>query len=250
MIKSFFEYINESFSGGLDTTGYAKDVIKITKKLDNSDDSYTEIRELEYNDKNKFDLVIQIKKTENPNFETDSHFNELQWEEINFENYGFAIDANTFIDREDLLIPEIIVTLIIDPSREPDLYKELEFKLVDIIAHELNHTNQIGYNREPFNTRPSAGSIRDDANTSFKYFMLPDEVESIVVGLYTRSKEEGIEIDKLFDKYLIPFVQDNKLTQKEYITIFSEWLKYTLENYPDAELSTSNPIVSKIVNSI
>jgi len=250
MIKSFFEYINEDSSGGLDTTQYAKDVISKVKNLNDIEDSYVEIRELEYDDDHKFDLVIQVKKTQSPDFNTDSHFKELPWEEINFNKYGFAIDANMHIDKKDLLIPEIIITLIIDPSKESNLYTELNFKLIDIIAHELNHTNQIGINREPFNVRPSSGKDREAAGTAHKYFTLPDEVESLIVGMYARSNEEGIELDKLFDKYLMPFVQDNKLSNEEYENLFELWLKHTLENYPDAKLSINDPKVSKIVNSI
>ena len=86
MIKSFFEYIKEDETGGLDTVPYAKDVISIVKKS-HSECEYEEISDLEYNDHNKFDLVVQIKKTSEPDFETDSHFNELPWEEINFKEY-------------------------------------------------------------------------------------------------------------------------------------------------------------------
>lgn len=248
MIKSFIEYINEGSSN--DVSKYANDVIKHINKVNDTGDSYIEIRDLEYNDDDKFDLVVQIKKINDPDFENDSHFSSLPWEEINFNKYGFAIDANTFINKKDLIIPEIIITLIIDPVREQDLYKELRFKLIDIITHEINHTNQVGWNREPFNVRPSAGSTRDNANNSFKYFNLPDEVESIVLGMYTRSKEQNIEIDKLFDQYLAPFVKDKQLTNTEYLKVFELWIKHTLENYPDASLSMSNPRIVKIVNSI
>jgi hypothetical protein len=250
MIKGFDEFINESNSHDISSVDYAADVINILKDLDISDDSYTEIRELEYSDENSFDLVIQVKKTNSPNFDTDSHFNDLQWEEINFKKYGFALDANTNINKTDLIIPEIVLTLIINPDREPELYKELEFKLTDIIAHEVNHTDQIGWNRDPFNTRPSSGTDRSGANSSYKYFMLPDEIESMVIGMYERSKVEGSKLDELFDKYLIPFVTDKKLSEKEYDEVFKVWMIHALENYPDANININNPKVSKIVDSI
>jgi hypothetical protein len=250
MIKGFDQYINESMDNDPKTAQYARDVIAIVKKTKESDKSYEEIRELEYKDDNSFDLVVQIKKDASPNFETDDHFGDLQWEEINFKKYGFAMDANTHINKSDLIIPEIIIILIIDPTREPNLYKELEFKLIDIIMHELNHTDQVGWNRDPFNTRPSSGADRSKADSSFKYFNLPDEIESMVIGMYERTKAEDIELDELFDKYLVPFVLDGKLSKSEYEKVFDLWLRHALENYPDANINMSDPRVKKIVDSI
>ncbi len=249
-IKGFNEFINESESIDVPSLGYSRDVIEILKKTDVNSDSYTEIRKLEYNGDNSFDLVIQVKKISSPNFETDEHFKELQWEEINFKKYGFALDANAHINKTDLIIPEIIITLIINPKREPDLYTELEYKLTDIIAHEVNHTNQIGWNRDPFNIRPSSGADRSNANSSFKYFLLPDEIESMVIGMYKRSKVEGSSLDELFDKYLLPFVKGDKLTGSEYEEVFKVWMIHALENYPDALIDTNNPRVNKIIDSI
>jgi hypothetical protein len=254
MIKGFDQYINESLDGSScaypKTAKYARDVIGIVKKSKQYNKSYEEIRELEYKDDNSFDLVVQIKKDDSPNFETDEHFSDIPWEEINFKEYGFAMDANTYINKGDLIIPEIIITLIIDPTKEPNLYKELEFKLIDIIKHELNHTDQVGWNRDPFNTRPSSGADRSSADSSFKYFNLPDEIESMVIGMYERTKAENIELDELFDKYLVPFVLNGNLSKREYDKVFDTWLRHALENYPDAKLNTSDPRVKKIVNSI
>ena len=250
MIKGFIEFINEDNSKDPSSVEYAADVINILKGSNLLDDSYVEIRELEYSDENSFDLVIQVKKTSTPDFDTDSHFKDLQWEEINFKKYGFALDANVYINKTDLIIPEIVLTLIINPDREPELYKELEYKLTDIIAHEVNHTDQIGWNRDPFNVRTSSGSDRSDANSSFKYFMLPDEIESMILGMYERSKVEGSNLDELIDKYLIPFVTDDKLSDNEYEEVFKTWMIHALENYPDINININNQRVSKIIDSI
>lgn len=246
-VISFNDFINESSSSGPESSQYATDIIKHVKQLDASDGSYDDSGKLEYRGLDTFDLVIQIKKEESPNFQKDEHFAQLQWEELNFENYGFALDANTYIDNET--IPEIIVTLIIDPSREPDLYEELNFKLIDIIAHELNHTNQIGWNREPFNTDVSSKEERTAAKQNAGYFLLPDEVESMVLGMYERSKAEGVNLDELFDKYLFPFIEHGTITKEEYMKIFEIWIIHALENFPDAELSDAQN-VQKIVKSI
>jgi hypothetical protein len=250
MIKSFYEYITENESDDPIIHQYVNDVINHVKRVNSTNNEYVEIRELEYKEEETFDLVIQVKKDSSPNFETDEHFNTLPWEEINYKKYGYAIDANTVIDKGELIVPEIILTLIIDPTREPDLYDELYYKLIDIITHELHHTRQVGWNREPFNVRPSSSKTRGTVKQSFEYFILPDEIESMVGGMYTRSIEQDIPIDELFNMYLIPFLKDKQLTQSQFEEVFKVWLIYSLENYPDARLNDSSPRVQNIIKTI
>jgi hypothetical protein len=250
MIKSFFEYINEGESGSPDSTKYADDIVYHLRNNESSDSDYIEIRELEYKEPDSFDLVIQFKRETNPDFRKDSHFKTLQWEEINFDHYGFAIDANMYIDNKDLMVPEIIVTLILNPEMEPKLYTELRYRLIDIISHEVNHLNQVGWNREPFNTRPSSNIDRKKCKKSSKYFLLPDELESYVYGAYNRSKEQNVPIDKIFDKYLYPFLMSGELSDPEYDKVFKEWMIHALENFPDAKISLEDKKVSQIVNSL
>ena len=85
---------------------------------------------------------------------------------------------------------------------------------------------------------------------SFEYFLLPDEIESMVKGMYVRSKNEDVEIDKIFDKYLHPFLESGKITQDQYLTVLKAWVEHTLENYPDAKLSTYREKINKIVDQI
>ena len=251
MIKSFIEFIYEK--NGKDESRfiqYSRDIIKCIKDNDSPEGEYIEIRELEYNNEDQFDLVIQIKRESRPNFKTDSHFKSLSWEEINFDQYGFALDASIKIDKQDLIIPEITFTIIIDPTREPYLYTELNYRLIDVITHEIHHTNQIGWNREPFNVRPSSNVSRSKSKKSYKYFLLPDEIESMVKGMYIRSKAQGVSIDKIFDKYLIPFKMNGNISDSEYNQVLTQWVKHTLENYPDAKLSIEDEKIKRIIDQI
>jgi hypothetical protein len=247
MIKSFNEYIGEGRESNF--SKYSLDVINLIKNVKSTEGEYLEIRELEYQNPD-FDLVIELKLEENPDFDNDSHFNSLSWEEINFRHYGFAIDANTYINKGDLILPEIIITLILQPSRIPGSYEELNYRLIDIISHETNHTLQVGWNREPFKVRPSSNSDRKSSKKSFKYFLLPDEVESMVKGAYERSKVQGVRIDKIFDKYLYPFLMVGKINCEQYNQVLSTWIKHTLENYPDADLSLEDQKIKNIVDKI
>ncbi len=264
LIKSFKQFINENACDcDCDKTSSnfvencVRDVIFIiSNEVDsiigeiNTSSDYLKIKELEYSDEYKVDIAIELKIDNNPDLEKDSHFNSLPWEEINFEHHGFAIDANTKIDKDRNIIPRVVINVIINQDKVPKLYKELSYKLLDIITHELEHTKQIGTNREPFNIRPSDNITRSKSKTSYSYFILPEEIESMVVGMYTRSKKQGVPIDKIFDKYLIPFVMGGQLSKQEYLDVLKKWIYYTLENYPDAKLSLEDDKISKIVDSI
>lgn len=251
ILKGFNQYIFEnSDSSDPSSLKYSSDVINILKQYSDPSDEYIELRELEYTEPHSFDLVIQLKISNNPNFKTDSHFKNLQWEEINYKKYGFAIDGNTILDKSELIVPEIVITLIIDPNTIPTVYDELKLRLVDIISHEYKHTNQVGWNREPFNVRPSSHYNRESSKRSFKYFILPDEVEAYVYGMYTRSKIENEYIDKIFDNYLEPFLKTKQLSNKEYLNVLNAWIRHALENYPDSKFSPDRPEIKKIINSI
>lgn len=254
-LKSFNQFINENLESTIDFVDSC--VFDILKELTNNLDSISEISSkysrlnlFEYNGSEyKVDIEVLFRLEDTLDISKDSHFNNIPWEEINYNQYGFAIDANMLINKEDLIIPKIEVHLILNKSMIPNLYKELKFRLIDIITHELNHTQQIGMNRRPFNTRPTPTKDREDAGV-FGYLVLPEEVESMVEGMYVRSKKQGVPIDKIFDKYLIPFVMSKKLTREEYLKVLKTWIYCTLENYPDAKLSLEDEKIHKIVNSI
>jgi hypothetical protein len=251
MISSFLEYISESsHPGGSRAVEYANDVINLIKRQASPGGDYIEIRELEYNDDHQFDLVIKVRWDSNPNMTQDDHFNKLTWEKINFDRYGFAVDANMKIDNQDLVVPEVTIILILNPDRDPDLYSELKYRLVDIITHELYHTRQIGWNRHPFNVRPSSNKARKEAKHSFKYFLLPDEVDSMVNGMYARSKEQDMPIDQVFDKYLIPFIQSGKITKEQYFKVLKTWVHRALELHPDALFTQNSEKIQKIIDLI
>ena len=253
-LKSFNQFVNENLESTVSfVDSCVSDVLSnLLKEVKNSESSkeYNKLTTLEYNDDEyKVDIEVEFRLDQSPDILNDLHFNSLPWEEINFKRYGFAIDANMIINKEDLIIPKIVITLILNPNVLPKLYQELKYRLIDIITHELNHTQQIGINRRPFNARPSDHKTREKAGV-FGYLVLPEEVESMVEGMYVRSKKQNVPIDKIFDKYLMPFVMSNKLTKEEYIKVLQTWIYCTLENYPDAKLSLDDEKIRKIVNSI
>jgi hypothetical protein len=248
MIKSFSEFINESADSPED---FIKSLaLKLIQKIKSAPKSneYILFSGMEFTEPFAFDLILNIRKKSEADITTDSHFKTLKWEQENYNRLGYAIDANIRTNSGDLLIPELEIHIIIDPGKEPHLYSALHARIIDILTHETNHTDQFSItDRNPFSASPSRGQKRKDAKKSYKYFLLPDEVESMVEGMYASSKHKKIPLDQAFDDYLTPFVKTGYISPQEYQTVIFTWVKFALERYPDANFSKK---VEKIVNSI
>lgn len=249
MIMSFLQFINEDYD---DTSDFINSLaLKLLKKIQSNyteeSDTYSSFSGMEFTTPFKFDLNVDLRRSSKPSIKTDSHFKGLPWEEINYLEDGYAIDANTRMNPNDLLIPEIKIVIILNPKEEPHVYTKLHARLIDILTHETNHLNQLGINYAPANADPSKKEIRNSAKKSFKYFMLPDEIESMVEGMYASSKFQNVPLDSVFDDYLLPFVKSKYVSKSEYNIVMNTWVKYALSRYPDAVFSAK---VKKIVNSI
>lgn len=249
MIKSFIEFINENMD---QKSQFIKDLSQVlieklrTSTLDEST-NYTIFSGMEFVDPFTFDLILNVRRDNSPDLEEDSHFNGLPWEKINFDNLGYCIDANTKMSKSKVKVPKIILHIILNPKDEPILYSKLYYRLIDILTHETNHLDQLGINRNPFNSHVSDKIERNAAKKSYKYFLLGDEIESMVEGMYASSQAQNIPLDQVFDGYLIPFIKSSYITQDEYNQVMKTWITKALELYPDAMFSAK---VYHIVNSI
>jgi hypothetical protein len=249
MIKSFIEFINESMD---QKSQFIKDLSQtLIEKLRTSylkeSTEYTIFSGMEFTEPFTFDLILNVRSDNSPNLEEDSHFNGLPWEKINFDNLGYSIDANTRMSRSKAKIPKIILHIILNPKEEPILYSKLYYRLIDILTHETNHLDQLGLNRTPFNSHVSDKMKRNNAKKTYKYFLLGDEIESMVEGMYASAQAQNVPLDQVFDSYLIPFVQSGYINLAEYAHVMDVWVTRSLELYPDATFSNK---VDHIVNSI
>jgi hypothetical protein len=249
MIKSFIEFINESMD---QKSQFIKDLSQTlieklrTSSLEEST-QYTIFSGMEFVEPFTFDLILNVRRDNSPILEEDNHFNGLPWEKINFDHLGYCIDANTKMSKSKSKIPKIVLHIILNPKAEPILYSKMYYRLIDILTHETNHLDQLGINRTPFNSHVSDKMERNNAKKSYKYFLLGDEIESMVEGMYARSQAQNIPLDQVFDSYLIPFIQSGYINIAEYLHVMEAWVTQALEQYPDATFSTK---VDHIVTSI
>jgi hypothetical protein len=247
MIKSFLQFINEDSNIKND---FIKSItIKLIKQIRESampDEEYHSFSGIKFSEPFKFNLILNICKTDAPDFKTDEHFKSLPWEEINYTQYGYSIDANT-IKHDSVTIPDIEIFLLINPKKEPHLYNKLYSRLLDILTHETNHLDQLESDGDPFSANPSLSDDRNSAKKNYKYFLLPDEIESMVEGMYASSKAQNIPLDDVFNDYLFPFIKSKYITKSEYLTVITTWIKFALERYPNSNFSNK---VSYIIDSI
>jgi hypothetical protein len=239
-IKNYIEYIKEhSNSYDVHITEVIKELMNVIEKISiENSNSYTKIYTMELDgDPLTYDLELLVSMNPNPDFNTDDHFSSMEWEEINFKKNGFCMDANVYMDSDEDVVPEVEIVLLIDPNRASDCYDKIFLKLNDIISHELNHLTQIGWNRTSFSMGASPQHVRDNAKTGYKYFLLPDEIDSMVKGMYRSSKIEGIPIDKAFETYLDTFLEHGYLNRQEYSEVIEKWIEYALIHYPKAVIS-------------
>lgn len=230
MLLSFVQYIKESIQKD-SKLSLVLTIIEDIKKSSGS--SYVTVGEYLVDDPDQFKIVVDVRKQEDCKLSDDSHFKDLPWEQLNYEQFGWVADANTYV-KDDYLIK---LTIIIDPSRESSCYKKLTARVLDLLTHESNHVNQTGKSRNPFNNRVSDNQTRDNAKKDYNYFLLPDEVESMVKGMYASSNYQKIPLDEVFINYLTPFLKWEYITQDEMEKIIKEWIKYALEEYPTSNFS-------------
>ena len=237
---SFIEFINESEDAELQfiksTAHQLIDKIRDSKKSKSRE--YTVFSGMEFTKPFVFDLTLYVRRDTDSNPKHDSHFNSLPWEELNFEMK---------LNHTDMLVPKIEIHIIINPNTEPICYSKLYYKLIDALAHETNHLDQTGINRDHSNVHVSSEDERKASKKSSKYFILPEEMESNIVGMYTRSQEEDRPLDELFYDYLEPFLKSDYISRAEFNKTMVSWVKKAIELYPNAKFSSN---VDNIINSI
>jgi hypothetical protein len=227
----------------------ALDIIETLTELEEnstSSDTYLKSNLLKYSEPNSFYVEVFARFTRVLIPEKDNHFKNLAWEKLNFAKNRFVIDANTFFAKDNKIDPKIVFHFVIDPKSDNAVYSQIFSKLLDTVAHEIHHTEQIGPGREAFLNTASSKKDRESAKKNYKYFLLPEEIESMVIGMYNRSKEGNVPLDHLFSEYLMPFIKDGYITTDEYSKVMAKWMDFALSHYPDALFSKK---VEKIISN-
>jgi hypothetical protein len=237
MIKRFSQFIFESKYDSLAST-FAKDLFGVIKKTAGFKIGKEISKEFEYDTPLEFTLSIKLVRVKEFEPAKSKDFSGLPWEVINFENKGFAIDANSFIPKaNEPESPEIEIVLYISPDAEPQCYPALNYKLIDNIRHELEHLLQKGVNKRTGHIVNTPNAVRAGAQNTYRYFLLADEIPAMVAGMYASAKKKRVPIDQEFEEYLIPFIETEVISQPEADQVMNSWITFAKKVYPAAKFS-------------
>jgi hypothetical protein len=169
-----------------------------------------------------YDLILRIKR-----------------EPVAFKE-GFYIDGASSAEDE-----EIMIELIIDPSREPQCYSRLNSYLQETVRHELEHLTHKGYNRiedrpDPEKTLKmretiNAASRKGSFVNTYKYYLLEDELPCLIHGMYRKAKTDKKPITTIFNEFLTLMEEEGFLTPKKRKLVYDTWVKYAKEKLPQAK---------------
>lgn len=237
MIKDFLRFVYES-----KYDSFSEEIANTLMKLITSKKAEAFkgriARTIEYVDPATFLLTITVARSKTFEPSKSRTFYSVPWEKENFNKNGFAIDARSYIFYEDHAPdPEIEINIVIDPSKEPESHKLLYFRLLDCVRHELEHLLQKGQNKQKNHSGPEVDKNRKDSESSYKYFLLPDEIPAMVSGMRLSSDKKGIPVDVEFETYLSPIKDSGLITAEEMEEVIDRWVKFTVKHFPETKIS-------------
>lgn len=122
----------------------------------------------------------------------------------------------------------VIYTYIsLDPTKEPECYKEVSLDLRNLIRHEVEHLTQRGYNvidsKKIRRNDAMRRRIQDNPEIRHKYYKLKDEVPANLQGLYSEAKSRKIPFKDVVNSYLDKKVDQGIISPIEKIRIYRLW---------------------------
>lgn len=232
-----FEHANQSKEMEQLVKTLADLSISTIHRSDSTQGEYLRAQELEITEP-FLDVDFRLILRKEPSLELldDPYFSKMKWQHVKLGQNGYVVTGNTFMT--DGNIPDVEIVVVLDTDKiDSDGYRKMYHKLINTISHELNHLNQKGWNRDYDNVNPSEKSHRQANGKKHSYFLMPEEIESMVKGMHQQSISQERPIDQLFDEHLLPFVKSGFMTQSEMIEIIRKWLDHTLTYYPNATLT-------------
>jgi hypothetical protein len=176
-------------------------------------------RNRDLNFKDNFEIVANAYTLEED--EKNSYKKDLEEESVEIEDDG-----------------SIVITIIINPDKEPEIYRKIIPELHDAVRHEIEHLTQRGINKLKNKAIPS--NIRDDIsferNNQHYYYLMRDEIPALVHGLYKRAKWEKKPLSEVFDNFL-DWLEDYGVFQETYKRnlLFNQWKRYAIKNLPNVK---------------
>jgi hypothetical protein len=185
--------------------------------------------------------LYEIKGEEAHQFEFDPYKVEDYTEVFNnevtvncliFREENSALQINASAGEEN---PNIQIVIQIDPRFEPQVYRTLYMKLADDIRHELEHIDQYEKRPDIFTPAKTRAAINRNPKKMMQYFLMPEEIEAMVSGMYNRAKKERRTLDSIFREYLGYYVREEFITPLQQKQVIDKWTEYANKRFPKAQ---------------
>ena len=115
---------------------------------------------------------------------------------------------------DEICMPHVKIHMLMEARKWIKNYDYEYAHVIGVIAHELHHLAQ------DFDLVDYA--MPDNI---IDYFLNPIEIEAFHVGFRAEAAQSDRSIEECIKKYLDNFLNDNRITKKEYENILVKWLK-------------------------
>jgi hypothetical protein len=121
----------------------------------------------------------------------------------------------------------IEIHIAVHPSDGTKIFSKIQPVLRDLIRHEIEHITQRGTYAKAGKWMRKNDKIRDKIASNpdlyYKYFLLPDEVDANIHGLYAKAKTMKQPYQKVIDDYLDSLVSDKVINPEHRREIYNKW---------------------------
>lgn len=142
---------------------------------------------------------------------------------------GYADEGSVDSDGGIETLPSIEVNIAFPGKDEEQYYTEIMAWLKDVVRHEIEHLTQRGINAKRSKHRNLNFSrravIAGQPENFYKYYILADEIEPNLHGLYSMSRYKREPYAKTIDTYLDFLKSTGTIQESHKKIILSKWRK-------------------------
>jgi hypothetical protein len=120
--------------------------------------------------------------------------------------------------------------MIINPEKEPEVYRAMYNKLQEDVRHEMEHILQ-DWGR---GDRPAPSDEDHEGETTYEHHKRLEEVPAMVQGYYRRAKMERRPLDEIMTDDLDNEIEQGNLTTQEAEDLLRIWMTYAKRRLPKA----------------
>ena len=120
--------------------------------------------------------------------------------------------------------------MLINPEKEPDVYRDMYMKLQEDVRHEMEHILQ-DWGR---GGRPTPSDENHDDESTYQHHSRLEEVPAMVQGYYRKAKLDRRPLDEIMTDDLDDEIEKGNLTRHEAEELLRIWMTYAKRRLPKA----------------